>query len=842
MPDLDKLYEKADKYLQKQKFESAIETYQEILRLDPNDEEALITLGDLTLKLNRTSEALRYQIQLADYYIKRSDNAKAIATCKKVLKLTPQDVTTITKLAGLLEKGQKYSEALEAYREALGHYRKAGLSSQMFECLGHVTRLDPNGIDEHVEFADLAVRTRQNKLAMPALLHAAQLSRNAGDEGRWEKLVTQAHALDSTDEVATIAVAELKLRQGNVAEAAALIGPVLEKRPDDLEVLKLACRANLETRNYAKAQPLCWKLYQADSKNVDLVFRLLDGMIQAGSLQEVLVIINQLKDRLYQQGKREEYLGFLERVYEAEPSNLEVLELLSGVYNDMNKEDGLRRSLSQLFSLYLASENYQKAGDTLERTLDVDPYGQGHIDRLENLEGHIDAIWYKNILVRMQPPSSARTSPANSSDSAAQKAETLEELVVEGEMYHQYQLSAKLAETLEKLDRLFPGASEVNQSVRELYEAAGYSPKIKPPANTATIPAQTGKTSAVAAATQSIDDVRKISEITANIYRESTPQAVLHIAVNEIGRALNASRCWGALGLPERPPVLSAEYCSSLASPSDADAALRLFAFFMGLAASHPEGWAFDDAAQDAHLAPVASEIRKLGIRSLHALPIFDKENPTGLLLLEQCDSPRAWSPGELLFLKAIGPQVVIAFSNTRLRRLVSSLAGTDPETGLLPRSAYLECLLSEARRSKDQGQPLSVCLLEPDNSRALMKLLGDTGVQKFLLGIGKALAPTLRQNDISIRYNPLSIVIVFPDTALPQAGLAVEKVRRAIAQVRLNGSEGANFCAAVCDVPLGPNFDAVDGVTEVINRLEISLDHAHKEGGKRILISRFSG
>ncbi len=42
-----------------------------------------------------------------------------------------------------------------------------------------------------------------------------------------------------------------------------------------------------------------------------------------------------------------------------------------------------------------------------------------------------------------------------------------------------------------------------------------------------------------------------------------------------------------------------------------------------------------------------------------------------------------------------------------------------------------------------------------------------------------------------------------------------------------------SNFCAAVCDVPLGPNFDAVDGVTEVINRLEVSLDRAHKEGGE---------
>ena len=163
MPDLDKLYEKADKYLQRQKFEAAIETYQEILRYEPNDEEALINLGDLSIKLNRTAEALRYQIQLADHYIKRGDIPKAIATCKKVLKLSPQDVVTLMKLAGLLEKSQKNTEALEAYREALGHYREAGSNAQMFDCLTHIVKLDPNNLEEHVELAELASRSASNQ-------------------------------------------------------------------------------------------------------------------------------------------------------------------------------------------------------------------------------------------------------------------------------------------------------------------------------------------------------------------------------------------------------------------------------------------------------------------------------------------------------------------------------------------------------------------------------------------------------------------------------------------------------------------------------------------------------
>ena len=180
MPDLDKLYEKADKYLQRQKFEAAIETYQEILRYEPNDEEALNTLGDLSIKLNRTTEALRYQLQLADYYVKRGDIPKAIATFRKVLKLSPQDAATMMKLAGLLEKSQKNTEAMEGYREALGHYRRAGLSARMLDCLTRIVKLDPDNIEEHLELAELASRSRQLKIAMPALLRAAQLARRPG--------------------------------------------------------------------------------------------------------------------------------------------------------------------------------------------------------------------------------------------------------------------------------------------------------------------------------------------------------------------------------------------------------------------------------------------------------------------------------------------------------------------------------------------------------------------------------------------------------------------------------------------------------------------------------------
>ena len=157
-----------------------------------------------------------------------------------------------------------------------------------------------------------------------------------------------------------------------------------------------------------------------------------------------------------------------------------------------------------------------------------------------------------------------------------------------------------------------------------------------------------------------------------------------------------------------------------------------------------------------------------------------------------------------------------------------------------MPRSSYTDCLLAEAARAKESSKPVCVCLLEPENPSALVKSLGDGGLQKYFTQVAKALQSNLRQNDIAVRYNPCAMAIVFPDTPLPQGGLAIEKLRRVISQVKVDGMAQPNFCSVVCEVPLGRQFDAVDGVTEVINRLETVLEQAHKEGGKRVLLSSF--
>jgi GAF domain-containing protein/predicted Zn-dependent protease len=839
MPDLDKLFEKAEKNLQKQKFEAAFETYLEIQKYQPNDEQVLLVLGDLSLRMNRAADAVRFQSLLVDQYLKRNDLPKAVAACRKILKSAPRDAATLTKMAGLLERSQKNGDALQAYRDALSVHRAAGASQQALECLQHLAKLEPTNVDTHVELGEMASRLRQVKAAAASFLTAAKLAQQAGEEGRWAELVERTHSLDPQDETAALAVAQLYLKRDRAKQAVTLIEPLARNRGDDLVVLELLATAYLRAGDLEKAEPLCWKLYQARPDAIELVLDMAERLLHSGSQDKAFDIIGKLRGRMVQQGKPDEFLKIVEKIYAADESNLAVLEMLASLYTEANREDGLRRSLDRLLNLYLASEQYDKAADALQKIIDVDPYGEGHQDRLLNLEGHIDPVLYKNILSRLEPESAswkALESQPSAGSAQAEASESLEDLLVEGEMYHQYQLAPKLKQTLETIDRLYPGAQEQNARLRELYETADFTP-------TPARPVAPGASATQGApSARSLEEFKQISEITANIYRESTPQGVAQVAVNEIGRALNVARCWGALGSAEGPPTLTFEYCSPAASPSNLTATLKIYATLMKEAGKNADGWRVEDVSRSPLLDPVFMEIQKLGIKALLAMPLIDREQPVGVFIVEQCDKPRAWTAGETVLFKSIVTQVIIAVNNTKLRRLVRSLSGTDEETALLPRNSYLDCLLAEAHRAKELSQPLSVGVLEAANSAALVKALGDAGTQNYFRQVSKTLQAHLRQNDIAVRYSPCSIAVVFPDTALPQGGLAVEKLRGVISQIKPEGVASPAFPAAVCDVPLGSGFDPVDGVTEVINRLEAVLEQAHKETGNRLLLSKFQG
>ena len=415
--------------------------------------------------------------------------------------------------------------------------------------------------------------------------------------------------------------------------------------------------------------------------------------------------------------------------------------------------------------------------------------------------------------------------------------------MLQAEILVQYGMRSKAIERLQRIQELFPGEEERNQDLQQLYLAAGMNPR-RPDAVVAHPPAPsrpaakpaTGSSAAGPAQPAESSDVNsftKVAEITRKLYRQTNADAVMSTAVNEIGAQWKLSRCIIAMRKPGMAPSAIKEFLAEGVKRGEGKTLNQLVTFVQDIVVSLGT-LSLSHAANAPELEEIRDVVAELGIASLLALPLSDGEDQMGVLLLVQ-STVRSWHSGDIVVLKTISEQIVIALNNAGLRRLVKSLSVTDEQSGLLKRASYLDLLMAETRRAVQQSTPVSVALMQFGRSGAMLKEHGEQAVEAAMQKIGQIFAANIRQNDLAFRYEMTTIALVLGETAEKEGLMAVEKLRKLLSEVKLS-DEILPFSAGLVEAVVRQQFDPVDIVTEVINRADMALDSAVSQGMGRIV------
>jgi len=325
-------------------------------------------------------------------------------------------------------------------------------------------------------------------------------------------------------------------------------------------------------------------------------------------------------------------------------------------------------------------------------------------------------------------------------------------------------------------------------------------------------------------------DLAVIAEINRAMYRQATPREVLATTAAGIGRHLGATRCVVAVGNAGDAAPATAEYFEAGTPPAGADRISSILGMIESLPPDSLGGIELDVSKH-----PVLQEME---LSSALAVILTDKETqmPAGALLVGDA-SPRKWKPNESFFLQAVGDQLVLSVTHTRLRSLVRSLSVADDKTGVLSRVAYVDSLLMEANRSRKQGTPLSLVFLQVDRGAELSRSHGDSQFEQYVDQLAQTLRSAIRQTDVVVKYSASSLVFILPDTSLENAQLLTEKLRQAAAEVKPPwGTDGMSFSAIVAQASSRLNDDTEDRVTEWMNRAEAGLDELGASSGNAVL------
>ena len=355
-------------------------------------------------------------------------------------------------------------------------------------------------------------------------------------------------------------------------------------------------------------------------------------------------------------------------------------------------------------------------------------------------------------------------------------------------------------------------------------------------------PAVSSAPPATAAEPQDIrSQVGRVSEVSRNLSRQSTVKGVLSTSVNDVGRLWQASRCVVGLLTPNRPPSMALEYISPGVQPSDPMLLGKLLMGLQQIAAGQGSSLIVENVAKTATLSALQPLLKTLQVESLAAFLLREGDQPIGLLVLEQCGSPRAWRANELAGLEALADQVILSVTNVRLRNLMKTLAVTDERSWLLQRDSYIPCLLSEAERMRAQKAALTGALLhfsranqEPTDEKR--KRVMEEFVQKF----SSMFVAHLRQNDIAAHYGPRTLALILPGATGKEAVVVVEKLRKlAMTPAPAGAGEPFHMAALIGEAVQEREMENVDVVTELINRLDQAVEAAERtaDNSTRLLV-----
>ena len=180
----DQVLQSAEKLLSRGKLDQALKEYLRVLEENAKDISTLNKVGDLYVRLNRPADSIPYFTRIAEFYSKDGFFLKAIAIFKKINKIDPARLEVYDKLADLYHKQGLVQDARSQYQVLADHYQKNNRANDAIAVYKKMAAIDPTDLRIQVRLADLyrAANQKDQAVMQYGLIGNMLLKRGAHDE------------------------------------------------------------------------------------------------------------------------------------------------------------------------------------------------------------------------------------------------------------------------------------------------------------------------------------------------------------------------------------------------------------------------------------------------------------------------------------------------------------------------------------------------------------------------------------------------------------------------------------------------------------------------------------
>jgi diguanylate cyclase (GGDEF)-like protein len=183
-----------------------------------------------------------------------------------------------------------------------------------------------------------------------------------------------------------------------------------------------------------------------------------------------------------------------------------------------------------------------------------------------------------------------------------------------------------------------------------------------------------------------------------------------------------------------------------------------------------------------------------------------------------------------------LATQASIALENAHLHGLVKAQAVTDELTGLANRRRFMEVVRLELKRAERFQSPLGLVLVDLDDFKLVNDRYGHQTGDEVLRALGDVFRAGLRDVDLAARLGGEEFAVLLPETDDSGAAGVAERLRTALASVKLEAPGGEKFgVTASFGVAVYPQAQSVD---ELLTSADAALYRGKAEGKNRVVLA----
>ena len=335
--DRVRVIEQAEKHVRAGRVKDAIAEYEKLALTDAQDVGTLNIIGDLYIRLGHNDRAVGFFLKVAEEYERRSLFSQALAIYKKIHKLNPENVDYALKLGDLYSQQGFLADAKNVYMAVAGRLVEAEKVPDAIAVFEKVIKLDRKDLEARKAVSGLYRDAGNLDAALEQLNDIAEIFVEHDQFEAAVGVLYEALGLRPGDNKSLVNLVEVHKRQNQTGKAIEVLERQLESTPDSIQPLNVLGNIYFEAGDTKKAEEIFTRIVTGHPLNVNARIKLGRIQILKDKLDQAYELFEPLINNLVKKHRDEKAIGLLGLILESQKPHLPALERLALIYRS-NKE------------------------------------------------------------------------------------------------------------------------------------------------------------------------------------------------------------------------------------------------------------------------------------------------------------------------------------------------------------------------------------------------------------------------------------------------------------------------------------------------------------------------